>query len=140
MIRKLLNFLFLTLFIFNYHFLNGKDIKLDWKGKIEFENNVKIIKNPVEPLFGRSNFELEEDLCINFGKDKNDFFEWASKIELDNENNIYVLDSGKCVILKFDNRGKYLYRIGRKGNGPGEFQKPKDLFINKKGIIYGTNE
>lgn len=136
MIEKLLKFLFLALFIFNYNFLSGEDINLSWKGKSEFQNGIIIKTNTGEPIFGEINFDLEENLSINFGKDENDLFEWISKIELDCENNIYLLDSKKCTIFKYDNQGKYLYRIGRKGAGPAEFRRPRDFFIDKKGKIY----
>jgi hypothetical protein len=33
----------------------GQD-KPVWKGKIEYENGVKVIKNPLEPLFGEITF------------------------------------------------------------------------------------
>ncbi len=32
----------------------------EWKGKIEIENGIKVIKNPGEPLYGEIKFELEE--------------------------------------------------------------------------------
>jgi hypothetical protein len=35
-----------------------------WKGKIEKPDGVKIIKNPNKPLYGETEFELEEDLSI----------------------------------------------------------------------------
>ncbi|RMF63310.1 MAG: 6-bladed beta-propeller, partial [Calditrichaeota bacterium] len=38
--------------------------------------------------------------------------------------NIYVLDGGNCRIQKFDAQGNYSLTIGRKGQGPGEFEQP----------------
>jgi hypothetical protein len=35
-----------------------------WKGTIEEEDGVKVIKNPREPLYGEITFDLEEDLSI----------------------------------------------------------------------------
>ena len=35
-----------------------------WKGEIEYENGIKVIMNPQEPLYGKIEFELEEDLSI----------------------------------------------------------------------------
>ncbi len=45
--------------------------KPQWKGKIEYENGVKVIKNPNEPLYGEITFELEEDLSIGNEEDEN---------------------------------------------------------------------
>ena len=36
----------------------------EWKGKIETDNGVKIIKNPQQPLYGDILLEIEEDLEI----------------------------------------------------------------------------
>ncbi len=38
--------------------------KAEWKGTIEKENGVEIIKNPSEPLYGEITLNLEEDLSI----------------------------------------------------------------------------
>ena len=38
--------------------------KAEWGGKIEYENGVKVIKNPKEPLYGEYVFSIEEELCI----------------------------------------------------------------------------
>jgi len=38
--------------------------KTEWKGAIEEENGVTVIKNQKEPLYGEIKFELEEDLSI----------------------------------------------------------------------------
>ncbi len=35
-----------------------------WKGKIEDEEGIKIIRNPTDPLYGEIEFDLEEDLSI----------------------------------------------------------------------------
>lgn len=35
-----------------------------WKGKIEYEDGVKVIVNPNEPLYGEIELDLEEDLII----------------------------------------------------------------------------
>ena len=53
--------LFLSAFIVVVSF-GGQKAK--WKGKIEIEDGVKVIKNPKEPLYGEIVFELEEDLSI----------------------------------------------------------------------------
>ena len=48
--------------------------KPQWKGKIEYENGVKVIKNPRIPLYGEIAFELEEDLSIGDEEDENSAF------------------------------------------------------------------
>jgi hypothetical protein len=68
--------------------------KAEWKGKIETEGGIKVIKNPAEPLYGEMKLELEEDLSIGNEEDENYLFYRARDIQVDSEGNIYVLDSG----------------------------------------------
>lgn len=100
-----------------------------WRGKIEYENGVKVIKNPNEPLCGEITFELEEDLSIGREDDENYMFYRATGLAVDSQANIYVLDSRNYRIQKFDNKGKYLQTIGRRGQGPGEFMGPSRFRI-----------
>jgi len=107
-----------------------------WKGKIEYEDGVKVIKNPKEPLFGEITLELEEDLVIGNEEDENYMFWRVTQILVDNEMNIYVLDHRNCHVKKFNKDGKYIRTIGRKGQGPGEFQQPLYSYVNSKGTLY----
>jgi len=111
--------------------------KAEWKGKIEYENGVKIIKNPEEPLYGEIIFELEEDLSIGREDDENYMFYRVRDFEVDDQGNIYVADMANYRIQKFDKDGKYLQTIGRQGQGPGEFEQPTMVRVDEKtGNIY----
>ncbi len=110
--------------------------KTEWKGKIEIEDGVKVIKNPGEPLYGEITFELEEDLSIGNEGDENYVFYDLVILAVDSEGNIFVLDRGNFRIQKFDKNGSYLQTIGRQGQGPGEFEQPMSLFIDVKDRIY----
>ena len=107
-----------------------------WKGKIETENGIKVIKNPRGPLYGEIDFELKEDLSIGNDEDKNYQFYRVTEIALDTQENIYVLDSGNHRIQKFDGNGNYLQTIGKKGQGPGEFWEPGEFFLDDQDNIY----
>jgi hypothetical protein len=113
-----------------------KKQKAEWQGTVEVENGVKVIENPDEPLFGELIFDLAEDLAIGNEKDENYMFYRASDIELDNQDNIYLLDSGNCRVQKFDRNGNYLQTIGRKGQGPGEFENPFRILVDGQNNIY----
>jgi len=112
------------------------DQKPQWKGKIETENGVKVIKNPKEPLYGEIVFDLEEELSIGNENDENSTFYLGLDIAVDKDDNIFVLDSGNSRIQKFDKNGRYLMTIGRKGQGPGEFQGFSGAFIDSKSNLY----
>lgn len=111
--------------------------KVEWKGKIKTENGVKVIKNPKEPLYGEIKFELEEDLSIGNQQDENYLFYKVRDIQVGKNGNIYISDSGNHRVQCFDKNGNYLLTIGRKGEGPGEFNSPFKLQIDDEtGNIY----
>jgi len=126
--------LFLSVFVTLVSF--GQQ-KAEWKGKIEEENGIKVIKNPRDPLYGEIKFELEEDLSIGKEDDENFLFYKIADIQVDKDGNIYVVDFGNNRIQQFDFKGNYLQTIGREGEGPGEFVGPlRILFDKKTGNIY----
>lgn len=53
---------------------------------------------------------------------------------------VYVTDSRQDMIFQFDKNGKLLKRIGRHGQGPGEFSNVKNICVNKKGnlVVYDS--
>ena len=52
------------------------------------------------------------------------------KIEIFN-NKIYVLDQEiSCCLFVFDLNGKFLFKVGQKGRGPGEYQCVLDFSLN----------
>lgn len=130
-------FIFISIFfsLLMLFYATGQ-LKVQWKGKIEYENGVKLIKNPKVPLYGEIELKLEEDLSIGNEEDKNYMFYRGIRIAVDKDGNIYVLDRGNHRIQKYDKNGQYLLTIGSKGQGPGEFQNPSDIFIGSNGNIY----
>jgi len=116
--------------------ISYSDQKVEWKGRIENENGVKVVKNPSEPLYGEIELEIEEDLVLGSEKDENYLFYRVWDIAVNDRGDIYVLDSGKYRIQKYDKDGRYLQTIGRQGQGPGEFERPVGLYLDKKRSIY----
>ncbi|MBN1272340.1 MAG: 6-bladed beta-propeller [Candidatus Aminicenantes bacterium] len=55
-------------------------------------------------------------------------FHFPGGVEADSKGNIYVLDPYNFRVQIFTSRGDYLKTIGRRGQGPGEFELP--LYIN----------
>jgi hypothetical protein len=110
--------------------------KAEWRGVIEYENGVKVVKNPAEPVYGEILLDLEEDLSIGREDDDNYVFYGVSNIDVDDQGNIYVLEGGNCRLQKFDLTGQYLQTIGKKGQGPGEFEGPSQIFLDKENNIY----
>lgn len=60
----------------------------------------------------------------------------ADSIELDSQSGaIFISDQKANVILKFDIKGNYLGRVGRPGQGPGEFSIPRRVMIVKNELV-----
>jgi len=112
---KVISFpLFLLVFIMLISF--GRQ-KVGWKSK----NNVLKIK-------------FVEDLIIKSSGEGYSFF--VQGVEADSEGNIYIMDRYDFKVLKFDKDGKFTGGIGKKGQGPGEFETPITIFIDNKDNLY----
>jgi hypothetical protein len=107
-----------------------------WKGVVEDVDGATFVRNPSEPYYGELIIELEGDLELGTDEGPNFQFYNVLGIALDSEGNIYVLDSGNHRVQKFDKDGQYLLTIGREGEGPGEFVRLTDVFIDKQDTIY----
>lgn len=107
-----------------------------WQGIIEYEDTVKVIKNPQEPALGELVLDLEEDLVIGNNVDEHlMFFKWFD-VAVDPEGILFILDGGNFRIQVFDIKGKYLYTIGKEGEGPGELRDPRSLHLDEQGNLF----
>jgi len=102
------------------------------------EDGVEVIVNHSEPYQIRgehSTFTLEEEFMID--TEREDLAELGIssiyEYDVDSEGNVYFESRG--LILKFDNAGKFIQTIGRKGQGPGEHQRVAGLRITKSDVI-----
>jgi hypothetical protein len=102
-----------------------KGQKTEWKGMIEEMDGAIIVKNPAEPIYGEDVLSLEEELTIGAADGVEEYmFSRINDIDVDDEGNIYVAEGASAHIRIFDEKGKYLRTMGRKGQGPGEMQMP----------------
>ena len=115
--------LLLTISIFLYIPAEQNSIpKPRWKGSIQTEDGVRVLKNPIEPVYGKIKFKLKEDLCIGKKSDKNYTFNSVRDILVDDQEKIYVTDAGHFRVQIYDKNGQYIRTVGKHGKGPEEFQ------------------
>jgi DNA-binding beta-propeller fold protein YncE len=107
--------------------------------KIETKDGVRLVHNEKEGKWGKEpkvSLEYVKNIGDLESDDENVLFYMPTDIALDEEDNVYVLDSGNHRIQKFDPQGKFLASFGRQGQGPGEFQHPQSLDIDAEGFMY----
>lgn len=65
------------------------------------------------------------------------FYDRMGRVDIgvDRAGHVYVLDSGGPRIQVFDANGRFLRSIGKKGEGPGEFQMPGRLAVREDGRL-----
>jgi len=104
---------------------------LPWKGSIEVENGISVVKNPKVPMYQEPIFTLEEELAIRGGTLQEDerYFQKIVALAIDERRTIYVLDQKAGDIKVFDDQGTFANKIGRKGTGPGEFELPDRIVV-----------
>ena len=125
----------LLLVIFPAAITSGKDTFNQWKGSVETKNGITLVKNTDKPLFGRIVLETKEDLVLKYGRDEDDVFGDIIAVDLDKEDNIYILDSQRLLVTSFGKNGKFRFQFGSKGARPAEFEDVRDMFISKNGNI-----
>ena len=106
--------------------------------KIETVNGVRIIHNEKGGKWG-SNLEVKLELVRTIGgldAEENLSFKEPSDIVQDSVGNLYLLDTGSNRIQKLDSEGKFIKTIGRKGQGPGEFQAATSMDIDKDNSLF----
>jgi hypothetical protein len=106
--------------------------KPEWKGTMRTENGVVIVENPAEPLYKSASLKLTEELSVG-GKESTGDAELTEIwwFDADVDGNIYVLNQRPYDVKAFDSQGRFIRKFGAKGQGPGEFQYPKFLYINR---------
>lgn len=110
--------------------------KAEWKGTIEKEDGVTVIKNPKEPMSGADVFVLEEELSIGEKEGREEYmFSEVQSIAVDNEERIYILDFKGNNVKIFNKNGDFIKKFGRGGQGPGEFYLPMSMIVSQDEIV-----
>lgn len=108
--------------------------------KVEVIDGVTFVHNPATPQHPKRTLALEEDFTF---KEKDETGEIRifkpGRFTVDAQDNVYIEDDSDMAIKVFGPQGKYLRTIGRKGNGPGEFENIGYLFILPDGRLMVTD-
>jgi len=107
--------------------------------KVETVNGVRVIHNERGGKWG-NNLEVKLELIRTIGgidvEDANLAFRDPRDIVLDSAGNMFILDSGNNRIQMLNPEGIFIKTIGRRGQGPGEFQFPYSVAIDSQDYLY----
>jgi hypothetical protein len=108
----------------------------EWAGTVETRNGVPHVMNPADPAHPPATLELEELWRLGGNTDSDEeFFGVVNDVVVDDAGDVYILDSQLSEIKVYDSDGAYLRTIGREGEGPGEFRRPRAIFETAGGEI-----
>ncbi len=138
--KKFLSILNSLIAVFIFLFISASSLRAE-DVKIKIENGVQVVYNPKNPspLPGTLNqLTLIEDLCIGDEEGEEFIFSQTRSVQVDEEENIYVLDTKEVCVKVFDKNGKHLRTFGERGQGPGELQYPSRMHLvaGKEILIY----
>jgi hypothetical protein len=106
----------------------------EWKGTIEEVDGVTVVKNPKEGLWdSKENAKatiIQERQIGELDGPEEFLFDSISDVTVNSKGDIYVADTRLNEIRKFNKDGEYLLTLGRKGQGPGEFQSVNIVSVN----------
>jgi DNA-binding beta-propeller fold protein YncE len=100
---------------------------------VDGEGKVFVADTTVNRVFG---YDLQGQLAIAIGREGD--LESPSGLAVDRARNLlYVADAKKHHVLCYSTvDGSVVRTIGRRGGGPGEFNFPTNLFVNRNGRLY----
>ncbi len=105
-------------------------------------DGIQSLKHPAVKLdFGNS---IELELTLSFPEkdlEKKDVYLWRPwHIDDDPPGNIYVSDQKWHAVFKFSPKGSFIGKIGRKGEGPGDFTDPTDLIATNNNLSLSQSD
>ncbi len=100
--------------------------------KTEIIDGVSVVQNlRVDPEEAYKELAFNEDLTIGVDEGEADYMLYSPvDIDSDKEGNIYILDLRDAQVKKYNSEGLFIGNIGRKGQGPGEFDRPNHLELD----------
>lgn len=84
--------------------------------------------------FDNKNLQFEVFFQEN-DSDPNYIFSSPLRFIIDNDMNMYIVDSKEVVIKKYNSKGEFLLSFGKKGDGPGELRFISNIIITSNKII-----
>ena len=105
-----------------------------WAAKEVVQDGVVHVMNGEKPSKGSTTLKLEKQWSAG-GEEGESFFGLITQAVVDPDGNIYLLDTQLSEVQVFSPTGQPLRKLSREGEGPGEVQRPTDLFFLPDGRL-----
>lgn len=107
-----------------------------WQGSVETVNGIQVVRNSKAPMYPQGALELQEELTIGTAEGAEEYmFARLRGIAVDDQGAIFALDQRKSRVDVFSGDGSHIRSIGRRGQGPGEFQTPFYIALTPDGDL-----
>lgn len=99
----------------------SSDQEGEWKGVIENESGIEMVHNPETPMYSSQVVTFKEDMIIGQSHSDEEFdLSSILSFAVDDQENVFVMDTKPLRIKVFNRHGKFLRSFGREGEGPGD--------------------
>lgn len=117
------------------------------EAEVETAEGVPVVHNPIEPVPPEgllTKISFQEELTIGEAEGRDEYmFSDIVGVTVDDGERIYILDYQQAQVRVFNDRGEYLFEIGKQGQGPLEFSRPRSLCLSPQEQLviedYGNN-
>ncbi|MBU2501512.1 hypothetical protein KJ682_09310 [bacterium] len=94
-----------------------------------------VVENGPEPVHPPRSVILEELWRIGGLEDEDNLLGLVDGAAVDEEGNVYLLDTQLVTVQVFDSRGRFITSLGRKGEGPGEIRQASEVLLLPDGTV-----
>lgn len=110
-------------------------------GVLEAALAAEVIDNPAEPAQGRDVIHPVQNWALGGTNEREEeFFGVVRRAAVGADGTTYLLDEQLHEVRAFDASGALVAVFGREGGGPGEFNRPRDIFVlpdGRVGVVHG---
>lgn len=100
--------------------------------KIKTVKGVQVVENgkkPKPPKGALTKLVFKEEIAVGDSEEEEEIVAQPGFMAVDDKGTMYVVDMKASNIKVFDNTGRFVRTIGKKGAGPGEFNIPFGIIV-----------
>lgn len=100
-------------------------------------DGVRLVANPIQPRDGVQKLKYAQEWSVGGENEpQGDLINRPFDVRVGKGGSVFVLDLGDTCIRMFNAQGKFVRQIGRKGQGPGEYDMPISFDIGAADEIF----